>query len=111
MINQRVIVSLTSKGLLGCGLGEGLDVGLQSLGAYIVGEAQHATFFPVSGMLGVAGELLGGPLMATTFAVRDEIGGPLGYCFLLSVVCFSYILRHNALTDYSSNPICMPPPK
>lgn len=77
---------LTNQGWMACGLGEGIDVGLQSLGSYIVGEAHYGTFFPLSSMLGVAGELLGGPLMAAMYAFRDRSGEPLGYCFLLSAV-------------------------
>ena len=85
---------LTREGLSACGLGEGVDVGLQSLGSYIVGEAHHGTFFPLSSLLGVAGELIGGPLMAALLAVRDQSGKPLGYCFLLSSVCFRYISHY-----------------
>jgi hypothetical protein len=77
---------LTNQGWMACGLGEGIDVGLQSLGSYIVGEAHYGTFFPLSSMLGVAGELLGGPLMVAMYAFRDRSGQPLGYCFLLSAV-------------------------
>nr|XP_036589095.1 MFS multidrug transporter [Colletotrichum truncatum]KAF6800737.1 MFS multidrug transporter [Colletotrichum truncatum] len=79
-------------GLLVCGLGEGLDVGLQSLGSYIVGVAHHGTFFSLSGMLGVAGELLGGPIMAAAYTPRGKDGEPLGYCFLLSTILFTCML-------------------
>jgi hypothetical protein len=69
-----------------CGLGEGLEVGLQSLGSSLVSEADQAAFFSVASMLGVIGELLGGPAMATIYAIRDTDHHPLGYCFLASVV-------------------------
>lgn len=64
-----------------------MEVGLQSLGSYIVGEINHATFFPFASMLGVAGELLGGPIMARVYAFRGQDNQPLGYSFFLSMVC------------------------
>jgi hypothetical protein len=103
MFQIRLLIALlTRKGLMACGLGEGLDVGLQSLGSYIVGEAHHGTFFSLSSMLGVAGELLGGPLMAAMYAVRDKSGEPLGYCFLLSAVCSRRISHYTLQTDSPS---------
>lgn len=74
---------------MACGVGEGLDVGLQSLGAYIVGEAYYGVFFPLSSRFGVANELLGGPVMAALYVIRDTNNTPSGYCFLQSVVLFN----------------------
>ncbi|RDW58289.1 hypothetical protein BP5796_12219 [Coleophoma crateriformis] len=83
---------LLGIGLFICGLGEGLEVGLQSLGSYIVGEAKLATFFSFVSILSVAGELLGGPIMAISYAVRDKDKQPLGLCYLLSAVLFGCLL-------------------
>ncbi|KAK6066405.1 MFS transporter [Seiridium cupressi] len=58
------------SGLFICGFGERLEVGLQSLGSYLVGQAHHATFFSFVSVLGVFGEVLGGPVMAGAYAVR-----------------------------------------
>ena len=63
-----------------------MEVGLQSVGAYIVGDTNHATFFSFASMLGLAGEIAGGPIMAKMYAFRDQDQRPLGYCFFLSMV-------------------------
>jgi hypothetical protein len=73
-------------GLVICGLGEGLELGLQALGSHLVGDINQAAFFATASILGVIGELVGGPLMAGAYAIRDRNHHPLGYCFLLSTV-------------------------
>ena len=69
-----------------CGLGEGFEPGLQSFGSYIVGNANHATFFAFVSMLDVAGDLLAGPIMAWSYTIRGVDQLPAGYGFLLSAV-------------------------
>lgn len=69
-----------------CGLGEGLEPGLQSFGSYIVGKANNATFFTFASLLGVAGELLGSPIMAWSYTIRGADHLPAGFCFLFSAV-------------------------
>lgn len=64
-----------------------MELGLQSLGAYIVGDKNHGTFFSFTSILGLAGEILGGPIMAKMYAFRDQDQRPLGYSFFLSMVC------------------------
>ncbi|KAM0807545.1 putative Major facilitator superfamily (MFS) profile domain-containing protein [Seiridium cardinale] len=96
----RSLVAL-STGLFICGFGEGLEVGLQSLGSYLVGEAHHATFFSFVSVLGVFGELLGGPVMAGVYAVRGQDSLPMGYCFLLSMVLFGGLLLASFLIQSS----------
>ncbi|KAK9802078.1 putative Major facilitator superfamily (MFS) profile domain-containing protein [Seiridium cardinale] len=98
----RSLVAL-STGLFICGFGEGLEVGLQSLGSYLVGEAHHATFFSFVSVLGVFGELLGGPVMAGVYAVRGQDSLPMGYCFLLSMVLFGGLLLASFLIQSSQN--------
>jgi len=80
-----------------CGLGEGFEPGLQSLGSYIVGKANHASFFAFAGMLNVLGDLLSGPIMAWAYTIRGEDLLPIGYCFLLSAVSFQKTLVHMIL--------------
>lgn len=83
-------VYLTLVGMGVAGFGEGLESGLQSLGSYIVREANFATFFSFVSMLDVSAELLGGPIMAAAYSIRGVDKLSLGYCFLLSAVCISF---------------------
>jgi len=79
----------SAKSYLGlgiCGLGEGLELGLQASGSYLVGDVDQAAFFSTASILGVIGELIGGPLMAGAYAIRDRNRRPLGFCFLFSTV-------------------------
>jgi hypothetical protein len=78
------------------GFGEGLESGLQSLGSYIVGEANFATFFSFVSMLDVSAELFGGPIMAAAYSIRGADNLSLGYCFLLSAVRV-LLRRHHLL--------------
>lgn len=71
-----------------CGLGEGLEPGLQSLGSYIVGKPNHATLFTFVSLLDVLGDFLGGPIMAWTYTIRGSDGLSAGYCFFLAAVSF-----------------------
>ncbi|KAF2786835.1 MFS general substrate transporter [Melanomma pulvis-pyrius CBS 109.77] len=84
-----------------CGLGEGLEVGLQSLGSYLVGDVDQAAFFSIASMLGVIGELVGGPLMASAYTIRDNHHRPLGYCFLLSTGVFGCVFASSYLLKTS----------
>jgi hypothetical protein len=76
-------------GMALCGLGEGLEAGLQSIGTYIVGGEKHAPFFAFVSILDVVGDLLGGPIMAGAYTIRRKDGLPAGFCFVLSAVCAS----------------------
>lgn len=69
-----------------CGLAEGLEASLQSLGSYIVGESLNANYFSFVSMLDVTAELLGGPIMAGAYQIRNSANSPAGLSFLLSSV-------------------------
>lgn len=51
-----------------------------------MGDADQAAFFSIASTLGVIGEMVGGPIMASAYALRDHDRRPLGNCFLLSTV-------------------------
>jgi hypothetical protein len=68
------------------GFAEGLEPSLQALGAYMVGASFNANFFAFVSVLDLVGEILGGPVMASAYRVRDTSGAPAGYAFLLSAV-------------------------
>jgi hypothetical protein len=76
--------------MLVAGFAEGLEPAMQSIASDIVGKDLNASLFTLVSMLDAIAELLGGPVMAATFSIRDADGHPAGYCFLLSAVSAFY---------------------
>lgn len=72
--------------MLLCGLGEGLEPALQALGSFIAGKSLYASFFTFITMIDTVAEFVGGPVVATLFAIHDESAVSAGYCFLFSAV-------------------------
>ncbi|ORX98666.1 major facilitator superfamily domain-containing protein [Clohesyomyces aquaticus] len=83
---------ISTIGMFIAGLAEGLEPSLQALGAFIVGETLGANFFSFVSMLDVVGEIVAGPSMTAIYRVRDVVGNPAGYAFLLSSALFAGIL-------------------
>ncbi|KAF2727237.1 MFS general substrate transporter [Polyplosphaeria fusca] len=73
-------------GMATAGFAEGLEASLQALGSYIVGDPLNAMFFALVSMLDLVGEIIGGPLMAAAYRIRDASGRPAGFHFLISAV-------------------------
>lgn len=72
--------------MLFAGLAEGLEPAIQGFASGVVGRTMNASLFTFMSMLDTVAELLGGPLMAAAYRIRDANGLPAGYCFLLSAV-------------------------
>lgn len=82
-----------------CGLTEGLEAALQSLGVGIVGQDLYAGFFTFVSVLGTIALFIGGPIMSALFIIRDANGLPAGYCYIFSLVVFSCNMSyHHFLT-------------
>jgi hypothetical protein len=63
-----------------CGLAEGLEAALQSVGVGIVGQDLYAGFFTFISVLDTTALFIGGPV------IRDAAGLPAGYCYIFSLV-------------------------
>ena len=72
--------------LLLCGAGEGLAPSLQAVVSAIVTQDLHTDLFVVVSIIDTTAKLLGGPIMAATFSIRNQDGRTYGYCFMLSMV-------------------------
>lgn len=68
------------------GLAEGLEPAMQALATSIAGLEFNASLFTFVSMLDTCAELLGGPITAATFSIRDAENLPAGYCFFSSAV-------------------------
>jgi hypothetical protein len=56
----------------------------------------HSNLFTTISVIDTTAKLLGGPIMASAFALRNQSGQTYGLCFLLSAVSnqkFSYIIQ------------------
>ncbi len=72
--------------LLLCGGGEGLAPSLQAMASAAVTPDLNTDLFATISIIDTIAKLLGGPIMAATFSIRNEDGHTYGYCFMLSMV-------------------------
>ena len=69
-----------------CGSGEGLSPSVQALALNAITSLDNAALFAFLGVIDTLGKLIGGPVMAFLFSIRDAGGHSIGYCFSLSAV-------------------------
>ena len=69
-----------------CGSGEGLSPSVQALALDAITKVDNAALFAFLGVIDTLGKLIGGPVMAFLFSIRDAGGHSIGYCFALSAV-------------------------
>ena len=74
-------------GMIGAGLGEGLEPALQGLIAYLTDSERYAPLFTTIAVVNTIADVSGGPLMGWMAAIGRQPGGLVyGYCFLLASV-------------------------
>ena len=79
-------------GLVICGLGEGLEPGLQALATTLVEKAYNARLLTFVAVLEISGKLAGGPIMGSLFSIgRGKQHGSSGFSFAVSAGMFALL--------------------
>lgn len=81
---RNIVLMVTGMGI--CGLAEGLEAALQSVGVGIVGQDLYAGFFTFISVLDTTALFIGGPVMSALFIIRDAARLPASYCYIFSLV-------------------------
>lgn len=72
-----------------CGLGEAILPSLQAVALSTISVSYNAALFTFLAAIDTVAKLIGAPLMAFLFSIRDVDGLSHGLCFLLSAVGLS----------------------